>query len=44
MHKYLLRLPLSLWESLRAAAAQSQRSVNAEIIWRLQRSLDEYRR
>lgn len=44
MHKYLARLPTDLWLMLCEAKQQSGRSVNAEIIWRLRRSFESYRR
>ena len=39
-----LRLPDDLKEALREAAKENQRSLNAEIIWRLRQSIDGYRR
>jgi hypothetical protein len=39
-----LRPPADLWALLRQAAKENERSINAEIIWRLRRSFDGYRR
>ncbi len=44
MHKYLARFPFDLWTMLASAAHESHRSINAELIWRLRRSFDGYRR
>jgi hypothetical protein len=44
MHKYLARFPLDLWAMLMAAAHENDRSVNGEIIQRLRRSFEGYRR
>jgi hypothetical protein len=41
--KFNLRLPADLMATLRRCAADNGRSINAEIIWRLRRSLDGYR-
>jgi len=38
-----LRLPVELHERVKAAARESGRSVNAEIVWRLRRSFDGWR-
>lgn len=43
-HKLLLRLPLSLWGLLRECARENHRSVNAEIVYRLRRSVEGYQR
>lgn len=39
----MLRLPAELHAQLKAAAARNERSLNAELIWRLRRSLESYR-
>ena len=39
-----LRTHPSLKHRLQDAARENQRTLNAEIVWRLQRSLDGYRR
>jgi hypothetical protein len=39
-YRFLLRLPQPLRRQLAAAAARSGRSLNAEIVYRLERSLD----
>lgn len=44
MHKYLARFPNDLWQRLCDAAKENHRSVNAELLWRLTRSFDGYRR
>jgi len=38
-----LRLPAELRAALERCAQENQRSLNAEIIWRLRRSIDLYR-
>ena len=38
-----LRLPATLKDTLEAAARANGRSLNAEIVWRLQRSLETYK-
>jgi predicted HicB family RNase H-like nuclease len=43
-HTFNLRLPLDLWTMLCAAASENSRSVNGEIIQRLRRSFEGYRR
>ena len=42
--KFSLRLDDSLYERLRQAAKDNHRSINAEVVYRLLRSLDGYQR
>ena len=43
MHKYLARFPNDLWQRLCEAAEADGRSVNAQLIWIVRRSLDGWR-
>jgi hypothetical protein len=43
MHKYLARFPTDLWQRLCEAARVEGRSVNAQLIWIVRRSLEGYR-
>lgn len=43
MVSFSLRLPDDLHAQIKAAAEASRRSIHAEILWRLERSLDEDR-
>jgi predicted HicB family RNase H-like nuclease len=44
MGAFNLRMPLEVKLALQRAAKENGRSLNAEIVWRLLRSLDGYRR
>lgn len=44
MHKFLLRLPASLWLAIVEQAKENGRSANQEIVYRLRQSLEGYRR